>query len=107
MSQRRIAVRATMFWSVLRWYNRVLTSSVFLGHFYCHECLIRSLMAAEKSSDRGIGNCPICRKSVSRSARSKHNIIPIAFMKKEAFELNRLKRRVAQESERQAPRHGR
>lgn len=53
------------------------------GHIYCHECLTQALIAGEKNSDRGTGNCPVCRKSVSR--KKTNQVIPISFMKKSAF----------------------
>ena len=53
------------------------------GHIYCHECLTQALIAGEKNSERGVGNCPVCRKSVSR--KKQNQVIPISFMKKSAF----------------------
>ncbi|KAK4541016.1 hypothetical protein LTR36_008385 [Oleoguttula mirabilis] len=53
------------------------------GHIYCHECLTQALRAGEKSSDRGVGTCPVCRKPVSR--KKGNQMIPVAFMKKSAF----------------------
>lgn len=53
------------------------------GHIYCHECLTQALIAGEKNSDRGVGNCPVCRKSVQRKRATQ--VIPLAFMKKSAF----------------------
>ncbi|KAK5122128.1 hypothetical protein LTR85_004374 [Meristemomyces frigidus] len=53
------------------------------GHIYCHECLTQALRAGEKNSDRGVGNCPVCRKPVNRKKGT--NMIPLAFMKKSAF----------------------
>jgi hypothetical protein len=41
-------------------------------------------MASEKHSDRRIGNCPTCRKQISR--KKAGTIIPINLMKKSAFE---------------------
>lgn len=58
------------------------------GHIYCHECLYHALLAGEKASDRAIGNCPVCRKPVSR--KKANHMIPLSFMKKSAFERNRL-----------------
>ena len=51
------------------------------GHVFCHECLTRALIASEKSSGRGIGNCPACRKPINM----KKQMVPINFMKKSAF----------------------
>ena len=53
------------------------------GHIYCHECLTQALLAGEKNSERSIGNCPVCRKPVSR--RKQNQVIPLAFMKKSAY----------------------
>jgi hypothetical protein len=53
------------------------------GHVYCHECLTQALLAGEKNSEGGKANCPVCRKQVSRKA--KNQVIPLQFMKKEAF----------------------
>ncbi|KAK3681887.1 hypothetical protein LTR37_020797 [Vermiconidia calcicola] len=60
--------------------NATITSC---GHIYCHECLTQALIAGEKNSDRGVGNCPVCRKPVQR--KKDKQVIPIAFMKKSAF----------------------
>lgn len=54
------------------------------GHMYCHECLTQALIAGEKASEKGVGNCPVCRKPVKRNGKG-NQIIPIAFMKKSAF----------------------
>ncbi|EME47543.1 hypothetical protein DOTSEDRAFT_69481 [Dothistroma septosporum NZE10] len=61
------------------------------GHFYCHECLTQALMTGEKSSDRGIGTCPVCRKPLSRTNK-KTDVIPIQFMKRSQFFENQAKR---------------
>ena len=53
------------------------------GHIYCHECLTQALIAGEKNNDRGVGNCPVCRKPVSR--KKANQITPLAFMKKSSF----------------------
>ncbi|GAB1741273.1 hypothetical protein NU219Hw_g6514t1 [Hortaea werneckii] len=53
------------------------------GHLYCHECLSQALIAGEKNSERGIGNCPVCRKPLSRKKATQ--VIPLSFMKKSAF----------------------
>ena len=53
------------------------------GHIYCHECLTQALIAGEKNNDRGVGNCPVCRKPLNR--KKANQIIPLAFMKKSAF----------------------
>lgn len=53
------------------------------GHIYCHECLTQALTAGEKNSERGIGNCPVCRKPVSR--KKQNQMIPLSFMKKSAY----------------------
>jgi len=76
------------------------------GHFYCHECLIRSLVAGEKTNERNTGNCPICRKSVSRTSRNgqRPHIIPISFMKKETFERNKRRRMTHDDESYQQPR---
>ncbi|KAF2769010.1 hypothetical protein EJ03DRAFT_336534 [Teratosphaeria nubilosa] len=52
------------------------------GHIYCHECLTQALKAGEKNSERAVGNCPMCRKPVSRK---KNQVLPVAFMKRSAF----------------------
>lgn len=70
---------------------RDMLTVVFAGHFFCHECLTQALIAGEKNSDRGGGNCPVCRKALSR--KKKGDIIPISFMKKSQFEKNQRKRR--------------
>jgi hypothetical protein len=79
-----------------------------IGHFYCHECLIRSLVAAEKTNERNTGNCPICRKAVSRGNRTpaRPHIIPISFMKKETFERNK-RQRMTHDDESYQPSHRR
>ena len=53
------------------------------GHIYCHECLTQALQFGEKNSDKGIGNCPVCRKTVSR--KKGNQMIVVNFMKKSAF----------------------
>lgn len=40
-------------------------------------------MASEKNNDRGHGNCPACRKAISR--KKANHVIPINFMKKSAL----------------------
>lgn len=56
---------------------------MYTGHIFCHECLTRALMASEKNNDRGKGNCPACRKAISR--KNAKDVIPISFLKKSAF----------------------
>ena len=58
-------------------------TSTHCGHIYCHECLTQALRAGEKNSERGVGNCPVCRKPVNR--KKVNQIIPIAFMTKAAW----------------------
>lgn len=53
------------------------------GHVYCHECLTQALMAGEKNSERATGNCPVCRKPVSR--KKGNAMILMNFMKRGAF----------------------
>lgn len=53
------------------------------GHIYCHECLTQALIAGEKNSERGVGNCPVCRKPVSR--KKDRQMVPVSFMKRETF----------------------
>lgn len=53
------------------------------GHIYCHECLTQALKAGEKNSDRGVGNCPMCRKPVSR--KKVNHIVVVSFMRKAAW----------------------
>ena len=53
------------------------------GHIYCHECLTQALVAGEKNSERGVGNCPVCRKPVNR--KKQNQTIVLSFMKKGAF----------------------
>ncbi|KAK3629101.1 hypothetical protein LTR56_018222 [Elasticomyces elasticus] len=60
--------------------NATITSC---GHIYCHECLTMALKAGEKNSERGMGNCPVCRKSVSR--KKTGGMVPVAFMTKKSF----------------------
>ena len=59
------------------------------GHIFCHECLTQALIAGEKASDRGVGNCPVCRKAISRKAGKTTQIVPIAFMKRSTFQKQR------------------
>ncbi|KAK5723031.1 hypothetical protein LTR17_014081 [Elasticomyces elasticus] len=60
--------------------NATITSC---GHIYCHECLTMALKAGEKNSERGMGNCPVCRKSVSR--KKTGGMVPVAFMTKRGW----------------------
>ncbi|KAK5735916.1 hypothetical protein LTR17_007751 [Elasticomyces elasticus] len=60
--------------------NATITSC---GHIYCHECLTMALKAGEKNSERGMGNCPVCRKSVSR--KKTGGMVAVAFMTKKGF----------------------
>ncbi|KAK5725776.1 hypothetical protein LTR15_003966 [Elasticomyces elasticus] len=60
--------------------NATITSC---GHIYCHECLTMALKAGEKNSERGMGNCPVCRKSVSR--KKAGGMVAVAFMTKKGF----------------------
>ncbi|KAI7156622.1 hypothetical protein KC349_g6176 [Hortaea werneckii] len=53
------------------------------GHLYCHECLSQALIAGEKNSERATGNCPVCRKPLSRKKATQ--VIPLSFLKKSAF----------------------
>lgn len=53
------------------------------GHLYCHECLTQALEAGEKNSEKGVGNCPVCRKALNR--KKAMQMIPISFMKKSTF----------------------
>ncbi|KAI6984488.1 hypothetical protein KC332_g7839 [Hortaea werneckii] len=53
------------------------------GHLYCHECLSQALIAGEKNNERGIGNCPVCRKPLSRKKATQ--VIPLSFLKKSAL----------------------
>lgn len=53
------------------------------GHVYCHECLTQALLAGEKNSERGSGNCPVCRKPVKRTKQGQ--MVPINFMTRGAF----------------------
>ncbi|KXT01561.1 hypothetical protein AC578_6342 [Pseudocercospora eumusae] len=59
------------------------------GHFYCHECLVRALMAGAKSSDRATGTCPVCRKPLSHTNKKKTDVIPMSFMTKAEFDRQR------------------
>ncbi|KXT12917.1 hypothetical protein AC579_4125 [Pseudocercospora musae] len=59
------------------------------GHFYCHECLVRALMAGAKSSDRATGTCPVCRKPLSHTNKKKTDVIPMSFMTKVEFDRQR------------------
>lgn len=56
------------------------------GHFYCHECLVRALMAGARSNERGTGTCPVCRKPLSHTGRKKTDVIPMSFMKKSEYD---------------------
>ncbi|KAK3632771.1 hypothetical protein LTR56_007124 [Elasticomyces elasticus] len=60
--------------------NATITSC---GHIYCHECLTMALKAGEKNSERGMGNCPVCRKSVSR--KKAGGMVAVSFMTKKGF----------------------
>lgn len=40
-------------------------------------------MASEKNNDRGVGNCPACRKAINR--KKANQVISINFLKKSAF----------------------
>ncbi|KAK5167793.1 uncharacterized protein LTR77_007492 [Saxophila tyrrhenica] len=60
--------------------NATVTSC---GHMFCHECLTQAIRAAEKSSEKGVGGCPVCRKPVKRNKEKQ--MIPIAFMKRSTF----------------------
>jgi len=40
-------------------------------------------MASEKNSERNVGNCPTCRKQISRKKAGA--LIPINLLKKSAF----------------------
>lgn len=53
------------------------------GHIYCHECLTQALIAGEKNSVRGVGNCPVCRKPVNR--KKGNQMILVNFMKNGGF----------------------
>lgn len=53
------------------------------GHVYCHECLTQALLAGERTSERGSGNCPVCRKPVRRTRAGQ--MIPINFMTRAAY----------------------
>lgn len=53
------------------------------GHVYCHECLTQALLAGERTSERGSGNCPVCRKPVRRTKANQ--MIPINFMTRAAY----------------------
>lgn len=72
-----------------RYYSSTILTD-FPGHFFCHECLTQALIAGEKSSGGRSGNCPVCRKTLTRT--KKHDIIPIAFMTKAQFAKNQRKR---------------
>ncbi|KAK4903500.1 hypothetical protein LTR27_000431 [Elasticomyces elasticus] len=60
--------------------NATITSC---GHIYCHECLTMALKAGEKNSERGMGNCPVCRKSVSR--KKAGGMVAVSFMTKKGW----------------------
>ncbi|KAK5683981.1 hypothetical protein LTS10_003845 [Elasticomyces elasticus] len=60
--------------------NATITSC---GHIYCHECLTMALKAGEKNSERGMGNCPVCRKSVSR--KKAGGMVAVSFMTMKGF----------------------
>lgn len=71
----------------VRSYDRILTLKI-AGHVFCHECITQALIAGEKNSDRGTGNCPACRKPLSRKKQGQtkqSQIIPLNLMKKSAF----------------------
>ena len=57
--------------------------------------MTQALMTGEKSSDRGIGTCPVCRKPLSRTNKKKMDVIPIQFMKQSQFTKNQKKRGIA------------
>lgn len=54
------------------------------GHMYCHECLTRALKAGERNSERGVGTCPVCRKTVRRK-RGGGGVLALAFMRRGMF----------------------
>lgn len=54
------------------------------GHMYCHECLTRALKAGERNSERGVGTCPVCRKTVRRR-RGGGGLLALAFMRRGVF----------------------
>lgn len=62
------------------------------GHIYCHECLTQALIAGEKNSERGVGNCPVCRKPVNR--KKERQMVPVSFMTREAWKGKRPARSV-------------
>ncbi len=45
----------------------------FLGHVFCHGCLMEALIAGERQGPEGKGQskCPVCRKKVSRPRDKK------------------------------------
>lgn len=52
------------------------------GHIFCHECLTQALNASERASERNVGTCPACRKTIRRGPTAKNQIIPLALMKR-------------------------
>ena len=58
------------------------------GHIYCHECLTSALKAGEKNGRAGggagtTGNCPVCRKSVSR--KKGNQMVVVNFMRRSSW----------------------
>ncbi|KAJ9627872.1 hypothetical protein H2203_003090 [Taxawa tesnikishii (nom. ined.)] len=50
------------------------------GHVFCNECLHQALLASQRASERGVGSCPACRKSIKPT--KKDQVIPLLLMKK-------------------------
>ena len=60
----------------------LLTSTSFLGHIFCHACLMEALIAGEQQGTdpgKGISKCPVCRKKVIRPKDNKPStqVIPL------------------------------
>ena len=51
----------------------ILTKYILLGHLFCHECIMRALLAAENNGNESgrKSKCPVCRKQVTRPKDGK------------------------------------
>ncbi|KAJ5812707.1 Zinc finger RING-type [Penicillium robsamsonii] len=73
---------------------RASTDSSYLGHLFCHKCIIDCLKMSEQtrggdSSKQHKGTCPVCRTPISRKetpGRSK-NLIPLLFQTRKRGDL--------------------
>lgn len=58
------------------------TYQLFLGHLFCHTCIMEALIAGENQAPdgRGLSRCPSCRTKVVRNHKigAAPQIIPLA-----------------------------